>query len=240
MKKLINLVFGDFKNITRDSMLLVSIFAPILLAVSVKLSFPFIEDMIFNVFSINLVEYYEVIMSFIILLSPFMLGVMVGLMILDEKDENILAYIAVTPMSKAGYLLYRLLSPMFISFICTVFIIEFTGLVTMHSKVWLVLLLVTMLTPIVALFLGVFAKNKVEGLTITKAAGILLFVPIVPFFIASKWALLAGVFPTYWISKAFVESFSTNQNYIGYLSLGFFVNGMYLYILWKRFNHQQA
>lgn len=240
MKKLITLAFGDFKNIIRDSMLLVSIFAPIILAVSVKLSFPFIVDTFFNVFSINLVEYSEVIMSFIILLSPFMLGVMVGLMILDEKDENILAYIAVTPMSKAGYLLYRLLSPMFISFILTVFIIEFTGLVTIHSRIWLVLLLVTMLTPMTALFLGNFASNKVEGLTITKVAGVILFVPIITFFIASKWGLLAGVFPTYWISKAFVASYYTAHNYVGYLLLGFLVSGVYLHYLWKRFNHQQA
>ena len=36
-----------------------------------------------------------------------MYEMMIGFMILEERDENILSYLFVTPLSKAEYILYR-------------------------------------------------------------------------------------------------------------------------------------
>ncbi|MDM5187025.1 hypothetical protein QUF99_06615 [Bacillus sp. DX4.1] len=240
MRKLVALSLGDLKNITRDAMLIVAIFAPIALALFVKFTFPFITQTAYEMFSLNLIEHYEFIMSFLILLSPFMVGVMAGLMLLDEQDENILAYIAVTPLSKLKYLMYRLLSPIVISFILTLFILLFTGIVQFKYQLLPIALMVALEAPIMALFLSNFANNKVEGLAITKGAGVILFAPLVGYFITEKWNLIAGVFPTYWISKIFVASYDSTHNYIIYMIIGFIVHGLYIFFLLNRFNYKQT
>jgi fluoroquinolone transport system permease protein len=71
-------LIGDFKNITRDSMLLGALLAPIALALFVKISVPFISDFVFEMFSINILDHYTFIMSFLIILSHFMLATPVG------------------------------------------------------------------------------------------------------------------------------------------------------------------
>ncbi|PGD97830.1 hypothetical protein [Bacillus wiedmannii] len=240
MRKLVALSLGDLKNITRDAMLIVAIFAPIALAFFVKFTFPFVTKVAYEMFSLDLVEHYEFIMSFLILLSPFMVGVMAGLMLLDEQDDNILAYIAVTPLSKTNYLIYRLLSPMVISFILTIFIIVFTGLVQFKYQLLPIAFMVALEAPIMALFMGTFANNKVEGLAITKGAGIILFAPLVGYFITEKWNFIAGIFPTYWVSKIFVASYDSINNYIIYMIMGFIIHGLYIFFFLNKFNYKQT
>lgn len=217
-------------------MLLMAIFAPLLLALFVRFLMPFAADEVLERFTLDLREHYTFIMSFIIQLSPFMLGVMAGLMILDEKDENILAQIAVTPLSASGYIAYRLLSPMIISLFLTLFVVWFADLVTLEWRLLPVVLLVCMHTPIVALFLGGIAQNKVEGLALTKGAGVVLFASLASYFIPSNWAHLAGFFPTYWISEAFVAAIDGSiQAYALAVGAGFIVSGAYLYLLLRKF-----
>lgn len=236
MKKLLALSLGDVKNITRDSMLLMGIFAPLLLAVFVRFVVPLAADEVLERFALDIREHYTFIMSFIIQLSPFMLGVMAGLMILDEKDENILAQIAVTPLSTSGYIAYRLLSPMIVSLFLTLFMVWIADLVTLEWKLLPIVLLVCMHTPIVALFLGGMAQNKVEGLALTKGAGVVLFASLASYLIPSNWAYVAGVFPTYWISEAFVAAIDGSiQTYAMAVGAGFIVSGAYLYLLLRKF-----
>lgn len=84
-------------------MLLMMLFAS-LLAFMMKYGLPFLSDILWEKTIFNLTVHYSFILSEIILLIPMLSGMLVGFMILDEKDENILPYIVFTPVSKAGYL----------------------------------------------------------------------------------------------------------------------------------------
>lgn len=59
-------------------------------------------------FDFDLVPYYPMLLSFFFVLQiPLLFGVLVGLLVLDEKDDNTLTALRVTPISMRGYALYR-------------------------------------------------------------------------------------------------------------------------------------
>lgn len=231
---------ADFKNITRDAMLFGAMLAPIALALFVKLSISYFSEDLNAMFSFSIEQHYPFIMSFVILLPPFMLGVMAGLMILEEMDDHILSYIAVTPVSKSSYLLYRLIVPMLLSTILTIFVIVYTGLVDFTISLLPVVLQAALLTPIIALFLASFANNKVEGLAIGKAIGIIVILPTVAYIVESNWLFVLGVFPTFWIAEGFIKSNEIALFSNIYVWIGFCVLGIYLYVLFKKFNHKST
>ncbi|WP_440896679.1 hypothetical protein ACS127_01315 [Amphibacillus sp. Q70] len=240
MKTFITFLIGDFKNITRDAMLFGAMLAPIALAIFVKLSIAYFSEDLNAMFSFSIEDHYPFIMSFVILLPPFMLGVMAGLMILEEMDDHIMSYIAVTPVSKSGYLLYRLTVPMLVSTILTIFVIGYTGLVDFTISLLPVVLQAALLTPIIALFLAGFANNKVEGLATGKAIGIIVILPVLTYIVESNWTFLLGIFPTFWVSEAFMKSDEMTWISHIYVLIGFCVQGIYLYLLFKKFNHRST
>lgn len=240
MRTLITFLIGDMKSITRDAMLIGAMLAPIALALFVKLTIFYFSEVLNEMFSFSIEHHYTLIMSFVILLSPFMLGVMAGLMILEEMDDNILSYIAVTPVSKSAYLLYRLTVPMLISTILTIFIIVYTGLVDFTVSILPAVLLAALITPIIALFLAGFANNKVEGLAIGKAIGIIVIVPFLTFIVESNWVFLLGVFPTFWVSEVFMRSDDMSLYSNMFVLVGFCVQGIYIFLLFKIFNRKST
>lgn len=221
-------------------MLFGAMLAPVALALFVKYSISYFSEDLHAMYSFSMEQHYPFIMSFVILLPPFMLGVMAGLMILEEMDDNILSYIAVTPVSKSGYLLYRLIVPMLISTILTIFIIMYTGLVDFTMNLVPAVLQAALLTPIIALFLAGFANNKVEGLVLGKAVGIIVIIPTLTYIVESNWLFLLGVFPTFWILEAFMKSDEIALFSNIYVWIGFCVQGIYLFVLFKKFNRKST
>ncbi|MFD1412495.1 hypothetical protein [Oceanobacillus jeddahense] len=238
MRTFIAFFVGDIKNITRDSMLFGAMLAPVALALFVKYSISSFSEDLQAMYAFSIEQHFPFIMSFVILLPPFMLGVMAGLMILEEMDDHILSYIAVTPVSKSSYLLYRLLVPMVTSIILTIFVMIYTGLVNFTMSLLPVVLQAALLMPIIALFLASFANNKVEGLAIGKAVGIIVVIPALTYFVESNWLFLLGVFPTFWISEAFMKNDEIALLHNIYVWIGFCVQGIYLYVLFKKFNRK--
>lgn len=62
-----------------------------------------------------------------------LLGILAEFIILDERDDHLLEYYAITPLQKSGYLGYRLLMPVIISFI---FSFSWEYLPEIKLKVW--------------------------------------------------------------------------------------------------------
>jgi fluoroquinolone transport system permease protein len=208
MRKTLSLLSGDFRAIRRDATLLMSMLAPLIIAVIARIGLPLLSDILIDKLNFDLTEYYTLILSFVIVLIPFILGISSGLLLLDEKDENILTYITVTPMSREGYIFYKIISPMIVSAVSTLFAVIFIGIKEIDIlKVIPVIIICSMEAPIIALVMVKFASNKIQGLVISKGIGFILLIPIAAYFIKIKWSLILGVFPTYWTGNAFVSSF---------------------------------
>lgn len=238
MKKFTALFFGDMKNITRDSMLLISIFTPFLLAFLMRPGLTFAREILQRELSFDLSQYYALIMSVLILITPMMMGMLSGFLILDERDENILTFYSVTPLSKSGYLFYRVAMPTVISFLLSFFVFYYIGIVECRIEFLIPVLLICALeSPMMALFLGAFASNKVEGLALTKAFGILFIAPIAGYFIKSNWQYAAGIAPTYWVSKSLLEGAVSSGGFWIFIVMGAAIHLIIIGLLVRRFEN---
>ena len=150
------------------------------------------------------------------LLIPFLVGTLIGLLILDDRDEQMLIFYSVMPLGQWGYLMYRLASPVIISVIFFFLLGLYNGI--MYLEPFQLILAVVLLTfleaPLVALFMVNLASNKVEGLAVTKGIGVLLAIPFFITFLQTNWVWLGAILPTFWASKAFMYSGDIDARYV--------------------------
>ena len=238
------LAFGanDLKSVRRDSLLLSVIVTPWLLVLSLRLAVIPLTEFLQAQYSFDLVPYYPLILCFFLYLNiPLLFGVMTGFLMLDERDDDTLAALRVTPASLSGLINYRLTIGFVFSTIYILLTTPLTGLVHIDS-VWQILppaLVASMFAPVVTLFLIAFAKNKLEGFALMKGVGIVLLGPIASFFIAGTAQYLLGFLPTYWSLRSFVAALA-GEPYAGYFAVGVIYNLLLTALLYRRYQVQFA
>ncbi len=236
MKKILAFSYRDLKDLSRDPLLFIAILVPLLITLLIRFGIPLIAEILLDKLEFDLTVHYQFIVGFLLMMTPMMIGMLVGFIILDERDENMLLYYSVTPLTKSGYLILRVLNPMILSFLLSSFLLPLTNLVEMnYFKLIPVNILTALEAPIIVLFLGVFAENKVEGLALSKATGLLFLAPLAAYLLVVRWEVLLGIFPTYWVIEAFLASFGTDNFYWLYLVGGVFCHLFYLYLFYKKF-----
>lgn len=235
MKKILSLCYNDFKNILREPMLVFMMLGPILLTIALRWLIP-----VFTVALkayIDLTIYYPLITGFVVLFIPMLMGMLSGFILLDERDDYVFMTLITTPLSKEGYILYRILLPMGISFIYSIIIIPIINLISFSFiSIIPIAVLAAVEAPLVALYLVAFAGNKVEGLALSKALGFFMIAPFAGYFIKSNWKYLFGLLPTYWSSMALIIGDIKAYGYWIHIILGLIVNLFLLYILLRKFN----
>lgn len=224
----------DLKNVARDSMLPWIPFIPLVQALVIRLAVPPLATLVDERFALNLVPYYPLIVSFFLLESPAVVGMVVGFLLLDEREERTLSALLVTPVSMGSYLFYRISIPLLLSVCATLIGYPLIGL----TQVGLIDLLIVALMgacvgPMTALALATFAENKVAGFSLLKLFNALLLVPLLGFFLPYPWQLLAGVVPTYWPLRIFWLA-AHGESYWLFLLGGIVVNGLVLGLLLRR------
>ncbi|KYC68505.1 Fluoroquinolones export permease protein [Bacillus licheniformis] len=142
----------------------------------------------------NITPYRHLIMSLAMLFIPLILGVMSGFILLDEREENMIQYFAVTPLSKRGYVMIRLILPMAMTLCYSILLFASGGLMAPGAvNLLFVLIMVTLEAPIYTLLLAAYVANKVEGLALMKGFSLLTLMPAAVYFIPVPWQLF-GVF----------------------------------------------
>jgi fluoroquinolone transport system permease protein len=227
---------NDLINIWRDSLLVYVVIVPWLMALLLRLLIPGISAWFDTAHGINLEQYYSLILSFVVLQTPLMFGVIAGLLVMDERDEHTLTALRVTPLPLTGYLGYRMGMTLLVSILTLVLVLPLTGLlpVARLPAVLPAVVLASLLGPLLALVIVVFASNKLEGLALMKGFGILLLGPLAAYFISSRWQLLLGVLPTYWSAKAYWQASGNGADW-PFLLVGFVYNALLLLWLLRRF-----
>ncbi len=192
----------DLKNVRRDPLLRWLIFLAPLMALALRWATPLVAARLQERYGFDLRPYYPLIASFMAATVPNMAGVVIGFLLLDQRDDQTLSALQVTPLSLTGYLAYRMAGPLLLSIVLTFVSLPMTGLVHMNPFQLLVVSVgAAPIAPLYALFLGGFANNKVQGFALMKAAGIINWPPLVAYFVATPWQWLFGIVPTYWPVK---------------------------------------
>jgi fluoroquinolone transport system permease protein len=136
-------------------------------------------------------------------IAPLIAGAVVGFLLLDQRDDRTLLALQVTPLPLSAYLAYRLAAPTAAAFVVSLAAIAVAGGQGLGlGAAVLAALAAAPLAPLAALALAAFARNKVQGAALMKAASLVLMAPLAGLFLPSGWGLALAALPTYWVAQA--------------------------------------
>lgn len=205
MKRWMALAFGDWRNIRRDWVLLITLAAPLFLLLFVRFGIPPLDAFLQNAFDFSLQPYRDRMMGILILVPGQTIGMMAGLLLLDDRDEGILEYISVTPVSKAGYLVCRMSLAVTLCFALTMLFAALSGWADGPALGLVPAVAAASLeVPLYALFLAAFSGNKVEGLALSKLAGLSFLGPLAAWCLPGEWKWTGAAVPAFWVFQTHV------------------------------------
>lgn len=132
---------------------------------------------------------------------------MLAFVMLDERDEGVLAALRVLPVPLGRLLRYRLATVSALSLVYALLLIEGSGLIDRSLLAAVGLAgLCALASPAATLLAVSTASNKIEGLTVFK--GLFFVVGLAALGVARDewWALALMVLPPYWVQRAFVAT----------------------------------
>ncbi|MBD8497844.1 hypothetical protein [Paenibacillus arenosi] len=200
MKGLSTLIIAEGKRLQSERMQLLLMASPLLLISMTVYVLPVINQSISFYYQINLDAYYPHVFGMFVCLIPLMLGVVTGFALLDERDEQLIAYYSITPISRQGYMMVRYMLPIFVTAVYIMLIFVLQQQITLSGYSFFIIFSMLMLEMLMmGLAMSVFAMNKVEGLALSKAAGVIVVVPQLVAFFPKHLHWLGWWAPPYWI-----------------------------------------
>lgn len=192
-------------SVRRDALLRWMLLIPFAAALAARGLLPVLLARIEPWLPVSITPHYAALMGYgMLLLAPALVGMVTGFVLLDQRDEQVLAALRVTPLPLSQYMLYRLGAPLLLSVVLTVPVFAIAGLdAPAPAGLLLAALLAAPMAPLFALTLATLASNKVQGLALSKACGILFAPPIVAYFAPAAWQPLLAVAPTYWPAQVY-------------------------------------
>ncbi|HRN50067.1 MAG TPA: hypothetical protein PLC52_03045 [Anaerolineales bacterium] len=228
----------DLRGIRRDSMLTYIALMPIVLALVLRFAVPWIRDQVFARGGFDIAPFYFLLMSyFFVMLSSALVGMAVGFLVLDERDNQTLQALQVSPLPMRDYIVYRVSVPLVVSVLMTLAAYPLAGLGNLSLAQQLVVALsAALLAPLWMLFLASFAANKVQGFALLKAAGfIVLMLPMFAYFVKSGWHWAFGLLPSFWPVKIYWLFEAGETRVWPYLLIGILFQSILLLLLLRQF-----
>jgi hypothetical protein len=220
---LLALLESDARLLVRDPLLAWVILLPIGLALVLRVLIPPAEAALLRA-GFDLMPYHPLIMGGYLMTAPGIVGMVIGFLLLDERDARTLAALRVTPLSMRRYLAFRVAVPLVVGSAATLVGYPLTGIAALSLQTLLPLAVIAGFSaPLLALVLATAAPNKVAGFAVTKVANGINLLPIAAFFLPLPLQWAAGVLPPYWPMRA-LWSATAGEPYAGYLLVGGVVN----------------
>jgi len=235
----VRLAINDLKNIIRDRFLVyATIILPVALIIVSRLIFPWLAEQ----FPIMKAYYFTFFLMFLIMI-PMVFGFITAFLIMDERDEDLLTVLRVMPISRNSYLLYRMFFMSVFAFVYLLIFPFLSGLPEgfLYSKFSYIpyipiAVLLSLFTPMIALFGNVFAKNKIQTFAIFKISGTIFFIPIFGIFMTDNLRYLFGLIPNFWSFECINILKNTGEIDILPLGIGFAFHIAILAALFYVFN----
>jgi len=232
---LMKAMFLSFKMLLRqvlkDGMLIAACIGPLLAACLFRFGIPVIERLLCAHFQVAEIirPYYLLIDLFLGLMTPYLFCFASAMVLLTEYDEHMSGYLAVTPIGKGGYLLSRLILPAAIAFFASLAL-----LLCFSLTAWSISMAVTVCFLFglqcvdISLLLFAFSHNRVEGMALAKAAGLMMLGLPVPFVFPEGVQYFFAPLPSFWTAK-----FAVTPNIL-FLVAGLITSLLWLYVLKRR------
>ncbi len=231
------IVKAELKNITRDKMYIFFFLYPVILGTSGYFLIPYIQDITEPGNPMA-----QIVAMFLILITGFAFGVTTGFALLDDKDDNVLMSLKITPISVKLYVIVKLIISYIFGFLAMIALILATGFLPGSSvgTIILISLIGAVQAPMVALIVNSFARNKVEGFVIMKLSGMLLMIPVLVFFVQSWKEVFLVFVPAFWparlIQMELMPTIDVNFSFIIYFIIGVIYNIVFAALLMKLYS----
>lgn len=233
---------GDAKNVLRDPLMILMLGIPVYMFILVQFGIPFVDIQLESYTSFQLMDHFYLIVCFIVMMAPMMIGMLTGFLLLDEKDDGIFNYMDITPLKRLGFIGYRITLPLIISFVIST-ILALSFLSNNDTVNWglliMAIMVVSLLGPLITMYLAACCNNKVEGMTYSKLISIFSIGPVVTYMFEDWWSVFAYIFPMTWLvelSYASItgEYFGLIENWT-MLFLGGVANvSLFLYVFYQK------
>lgn len=202
---------SDFKQLKREPMMLILFVAPILITIIMRILYVFLVPFIESYTTFKIALYDSYILSMVLFFTPMMLGVVMGFMMLDDKDAKIVELMSITPLGKSGYLKNRLSFILIPSIIYTFINYYIMGIYIINfATLAYVAIILSLFAIVVGLIFTSLASDKIKGLTYAKGLNLLIIFAFSDLLKGDFIKYLSLLFPTYWISK--IIAIPTNQS----------------------------
>ncbi|MCB0034997.1 MAG: hypothetical protein KDE51_13280 [Anaerolineales bacterium] len=230
---------NDAKLVGRDQFMIGLIAYPIFNLLFIRFGLPPLTTWLQNSYDFDLTPYHMLMVSYLILVMvPMFVGMVVGLLLIEERDDDTLTVMMITPMSLNQLVGYRVLLAAVVSFLTIAVFVPLTNTIVMPFGLLVVIALFASLNaPVTALLFFAIAKDKVQAFGVLKVLSTLNIIPIIAFFVAEPWQYVFGLQPAYWAIKAFWLAAEGGQLWI-YLVISLIVNVVLLRFLTARFQKQ--
>lgn len=230
---------NDTRLIGRDTFLSGLFVYVIILALVLRFGLPALaESFAENAdIPIDLSVYFPMLIGYMsIFVGAMVGGMIIGFVVLDERDDNTIKALLVTPLPVAYYVAYRVLIPMLIAFV-----IILANLLIINQALpplWQTIVIAaagSLTAPLVMLFFGTVAENKVQGFAMNKIVGTLGLLIFVAWFVEPPLEYLIGLFPPYWFVKGYWLAVAGDVNWLLALGVGVVWTGVVLAYFVRRF-----
>jgi len=158
-----------------------------------------------------------------------------GMVLIDEKGNNVAKVYGIVPLSRFQYIVSRFLFPYIFTVILNVilFIVQPFYTISLLDNL-LISFLAGLVVPLYAMALNTIAENRMKGLVCIKALNLLVLLPVAAFFVPEKFVHAFGVFPTHWVFQG-IDKITQGLS-AGLMSgIGFIVFGVLLWLISKLF-----
>lgn len=197
------LMDADSRLLWRDPLLGWILLMPFGMALLLRLLIPRTGEALLAANGFELAPYHPLIMGGYLMTAPAIVGMVIGFLLLDERDARTLMALRVTPLSMRRYLAYRIALPLTVGILTTIAGYPLIGISPLPFASLVPIAIVAGLwAPLLALMLGTAAPNKVAGFAVMKVLNSVNLVPIAAFFLPMPIQFVAGVLPAYWPMRA--------------------------------------
>ena len=184
---------NDLRLIWRDGFLLLVMLVLPFAGLAFRWLIPYLTGLVAE--WVELESYYGLMLGFFLVgQQPIMLGVVVGILFVEERDEGTLLALQATPLSLRSFLGYRLLAAMGLSVVLTWIGVSLAGLVSVPLHVLLsAAALASLSVALVALLYAVYIQNKVQAVTAIKLVQSWALLPALLYFVPTPWQWIGSV-----------------------------------------------
>jgi fluoroquinolone transport system permease protein len=236
-------VFGiladvDRRLVWRDPLLKWVLLLPVGLGILFRILIPQAREALLRATGVDIAPYYPLFMGGYLMNAAGIVGMVIGFLLLDERDARTLAALRVTPVSIRRYLAYRISGPLAVATATTLLGYALIGITPLPFGPLLAISIVGgMSAPLIALVLATAAPNKVAGLAVVKVLNGINLLPLAAYFLPTPAQYVAGVIPAYWPMRA-LWSAAQGESFLAYLGAGCLGSALAVAIVTHLFERQ--